>query len=82
MLDGGNFKLKEQFQYEDMRGILVSHLNDGVLVIQLPTEGPHNRGDLILETNHAIELVLKLALFADKLDQVLINSSGTWVWSA
>ena len=79
MLDGGNFKLKEQIRYEKIQGILVSHLKDGVIVIQLPADGPDDRGDLILETDHVIELVIKLALFSNKLDQVTIQSSGRWV---
>ena len=69
--------MKEHFHYEEILGILVSHLSDGVLVIRLPTEGPNSRGDLILETDYIIELVTKLARFSDKLQQVEINSSGT-----
>lgn len=77
MLDASNFRMKEQFKYGDIRGIRVSHLTDGVVVIQLPSDGPEGRGDLILETDCIIEFVVKLALFSEKLQEVKIDSSGT-----
>lgn len=76
LLEGGNFKLKEQFKYTDIRGIAVSHLADGIVVVRLPADGD-GRGDLILQTDHVVEFVIKLALFAEKLQQVEINSTGT-----
>ena len=69
--------MKEHFKYEDIGGITVSHLTDGIVVIKLPKDGPEGRGDLILETDHVIEFVIKLALFSNKLQLVEINSSGT-----
>ena len=77
LLDAGTFKLKEHFKYTDIRGITVSHLADGVVVVRLPAEGSDGRGDLILQTDHVVEFVIKLALFAEKLQQVEINSTGT-----
>ncbi len=55
----------------------MSNLTDGIVVIKLPVDGPEGRGDLILETDHIIEFVIKLALFANKLDDVKIVSNGT-----
>ncbi len=77
MLDAGNFKLKEQVRYDKITGIEVSHLNDGVVIVQLPTEGSGERGDLILKTDCVIEFVMKLALYSGRLDQVSVNSTGT-----
>ncbi len=77
MLDASTFKLKEQFDYADIGGITVSHLADGVVVIKLPLEGVEGRGDLILKTDHVVEFVIKLALFAGKMQQVQINATGT-----
>ena len=34
------------------------------------------QGDLILETDHLVEFVTKLALYAEKLEQVQIVDSG------
>ena len=36
-----------------------------------------HQGDLILFTDHVIELVLKLSLYADKMELVKIDASGT-----
>lgn len=77
LLESGNFKLKEQFSYTEIRGISVSHLTDGVAVISLPMDSAEGRGDLIIQTDHIVEFVIKLALFADKLQQVQINSTGS-----
>ena len=77
LLEAGNFKLKEQFRYSDIKGIMVSHLTDGVVVLKFPLEGTEGRGDLILQTHHVIEFVTKLALNADKMQLVQINSTGS-----
>lgn len=77
MLDAGNFKLKEEISYGDIKGIVVSHLTDGVVIIKLPVDGPNGRGDLILELDHVIEFVIKLSLFADVLQKVVIDSTGS-----
>lgn len=61
----------------DIQGIVVSHLTDGVVVIKLPTDGVDGRGDLIVRTDYVIEFVIKLALFAEKMQKVQINSTGT-----
>jgi len=76
VLEGAKCKLKEQFKYNTIRAILVSHLNDGVVVVQLPSDGPGERGDLIVQTDYAIEFVTKLAIFSGKLDKVIVNASG------
>ena len=78
LLDAGNFKLKEHFAYSDISSITVSHMTDGIVVIGLPVDSGEARGDLILQTNqHVVEFVIKLALFAEKMQQVTISSSGT-----
>lgn len=76
IFDASNFKLKEQFLLSDISAISVSHLTDGVVVISLPTEGPNAKGDVILETDRVIELVVKLALFSNMLEKVNIVSTG------
>ena len=77
LLDASNFKVKEHFTFEEVQAVKVSHLTDGIVIIQLPSEGPDGRGDLILETDHVIEFVIKLALFAKKLQNVEVNTTNT-----
>ena len=79
IVDVGNFKLKESFTFDEIQSILVSNLTDGIIVIRLPSEGPKARGDLILQTDQVIELVLKLGLYGNKLQQVEIFTTNTYV---
>lgn len=80
LLDASSFKLKEQFSFEELEKVTVSSLSDGMVVIRLPMDKPNARGDLVLNMSElVIEFVLKLALAAQKLDQVEIDSSPTIV---
>ena len=77
LVDVSNFKLKESFTFEEIQSILVSKLTDGIILIRLPSEGPNARGDLILQTDRVIELVLKLGLYGNKLPNVEVFNSTT-----
>ena len=77
LVDVSNFKLKESFTFEEIQSILVSKLTDGIVLIRLPSEGPNARGDLILQTDRVIELVLKLGLYGNKLSNVEVFNSTT-----
>ena len=72
----GSFKLKESFMYPEIQSILVSRLTDGIIVIRLPSDGPNGRGDLILQSDHVIELVMKLGLYGKKLAQIEVFSEN------
>ena len=76
LVDVGNFKVKESFTFAEIQSILVSKLTDGIVIIRLPWEGPNARGDLILQTDQVIELVLKLGLYGSKLSQIQVSSSN------
>ena len=77
LVDVNNFKLKESFTFEEIQSILVSKLTDGIILIRLPSEGPSARGDLILQTDQVIELVLKLGLYGNKLPNIEVFNSST-----
>ena len=77
LLDVGNFKLKETFTFEEIQSILVSKLTDGIILIRLPSEGASARGDLILQTDKVIELVLKLGLYGKKLPNIEVFSTSS-----
>lgn len=76
LLEPGSFKVKESFNFRDITGIFVSSLSDGVVVIKLQPD-TQNRGDLILETLYAIELVIKLGFYANKLEHISIVTTGS-----
>lgn len=77
LVDVSNFKLKESFTFEEIQSILVSKLTDGIIIIRLPSEGPNARGDLILQSDRVIELVLKLGLYGNKLPNVEVFNTNT-----
>ena len=77
LADVGSFKLKESFIYDEIQSILVSNLTDGIVVIRLPSEEPNGRGDLILQTDQVIELVLKLGLYGNKMSKIEVFTTKT-----
>ena len=77
LVDVGSFKVKESFTFAEIQSILVSKLTDGIVIVRLPWEGPNARGDLILQTDQVIELVLKLGLYGNKLSQIQVSSANT-----
>lgn len=79
LLEANTFKQKEYIPFQDIQQITVSSLTDGLVVIRLPADGPDGRGDLLVETDRVIEFVIKLALFAEKLQEVQINTTGTMI---
>ena len=43
LLDASNFKLKEQFSFQEIQQITVSSLTDGLVVIRLPIGGANHK---------------------------------------
>uniref|UniRef100_A0A3B4XW28 Myosin Ic, paralog a n=1 Tax=Seriola lalandi dorsalis TaxID=1841481 RepID=A0A3B4XW28_SERLL len=54
-------------------GISVSSLSDGMFVLHMPSEDNKQKADAVLQCNHVIELVTKLAMMASKIDYVNIS---------
>ena len=38
MLESGTYKLKEEHSFEQISGVVVSSLTDGMIIIRLPTD--------------------------------------------
>ncbi|XP_040006603.1 unconventional myosin-Ic isoform X2 [Xiphias gladius] len=66
-------KIKQRIDYTALRGISVSSLSDGLFVLHMPSEDNKQKGDVVLQCNHVIELVTKLAMMARKIDYVNIS---------
>uniref|UniRef100_A0A665X1S0 Unconventional myosin-Ic-like n=1 Tax=Echeneis naucrates TaxID=173247 RepID=A0A665X1S0_ECHNA len=66
-------KIKQKIDYATMRGISLSSLRDGMFVVHMPTEDNKQKTDVVLQSNHVIELVTKLAMMAGKIDYVNIS---------
>nr|XP_020454378.1 unconventional myosin-Ic-like isoform X2 [Monopterus albus] len=66
-------KIKQRIDYTAVRGISVSSLSDGMIVLHMPNEDNKQKGDAILHCNHVIEVVTKLAMMASKVNYVNIS---------
>ncbi|XP_029105001.1 unconventional myosin-Ic-like isoform X1 [Scleropages formosus] len=69
-------KLKQRIDYSALRGISVSSLSDGVFVLHLPFEDKKQKGDVVLQTDHLIEALTKLAISADKVSCVNVSQDS------
>uniref|UniRef100_A0A7N9AXE1 Myosin Ic, paralog a n=1 Tax=Mastacembelus armatus TaxID=205130 RepID=A0A7N9AXE1_9TELE len=66
-------KIKQKIDYTALRGISVSSLTDGIFVLHMPSEDNKQKGDVVLQCSHVIELVTKLAMMANKINYVNIS---------
>lgn len=69
-------KIKQKIDYHSLRGISVSSLSDGMIVLHMPNEDKKQKGDVVLHCTHVIELVTKLAMMANKTSYINISSSS------
>ncbi|KAK2816615.1 hypothetical protein Q7C36_022886 [Tachysurus vachellii] len=60
-------KIKQRIDYGSLLGISVSSLSDGFFVLHVPTIDNKQKGDLVLQSDHVIEAVTKLAILSDKI---------------
>uniref|UniRef100_A0A4W3INN9 Myosin Ic, paralog b n=1 Tax=Callorhinchus milii TaxID=7868 RepID=A0A4W3INN9_CALMI len=65
-------KLKQRIDYNNLRGISVSSLSDGLFVLHVPCEDNKQKGDVVLQSDHVIETLTKLAMTADKVNNINI----------
>ncbi|XP_035999170.1 unconventional myosin-Ic isoform X1 [Fundulus heteroclitus] len=66
-------KIKQRMDYAALRGISVSSLCDGMVVLHMPCEDNKQKGDAVLHCSHVIELVTKLATMASKANYVNVS---------
>ncbi|KAA0717237.1 Unconventional myosin-Ic [Triplophysa tibetana] len=69
-------KIKQRIDYSTLLGISVSSLSDGFFVLHVPTADSKQKGDLVLQCDHVIEAVAKLAIMADKTHNVNISQDS------
>ncbi|XP_050965134.1 unconventional myosin-Ic isoform X1 [Labeo rohita] len=69
-------KIKQRIDYGTLLGISVSSLSDGFFVLHIPTTDSKQKGDLVLQCDHVIEAVTKLAMMADKIHNVNISQDS------
>uniref|UniRef100_A0A3Q2PI52 TH1 domain-containing protein n=1 Tax=Fundulus heteroclitus TaxID=8078 RepID=A0A3Q2PI52_FUNHE len=64
-------KVKQRVSYTALKGISVSNLSDGIVVLHVTREDPKQKGDLVIQCDHLYELLTKLSIVANK--QNVIN---------
>uniref|UniRef100_A0AAY4CNH4 Uncharacterized protein n=1 Tax=Denticeps clupeoides TaxID=299321 RepID=A0AAY4CNH4_9TELE len=69
-------KVKQRIEYSTLLGISVSSLSDGFFVLHVPTADRKQKGDLVLQCDHVIETVTKLAVMADKIHSVNVSEDS------
>ncbi|XP_030217397.1 unconventional myosin-Ic isoform X2 [Gadus morhua] len=69
-------KIKQRIDYDALRGISVSRLSDGILVLHVLCEDNKQKADLVLLCDHVIEVVTKVAMMANKVDQVNVSQGS------
>uniref|UniRef100_A0A4W4F664 Myosin motor domain-containing protein n=1 Tax=Electrophorus electricus TaxID=8005 RepID=A0A4W4F664_ELEEL len=66
-------KVKQRIDYTSLLGVSVSCHSDGFFVLHLPPATSKQKGDLVLQCDHVIETVTKLAIMAEKIHNINIS---------
>ncbi|XP_030631997.1 myosin Ic, paralog b isoform X2 [Chanos chanos] len=69
-------KVKQRIDYSALKGISVSSLSDGVFVIHVVCEDNKQKGDVVLQSDHVIETLTKVAICADKINSINISQGS------
>uniref|UniRef100_A0A4W4F7F5 Myosin Ic, paralog b n=1 Tax=Electrophorus electricus TaxID=8005 RepID=A0A4W4F7F5_ELEEL len=69
-------KLKQRIDYSALKGVSVSSLSDGLFVLHVTCEDNKQKGDAVLQSDHVIETLTKVAICADKINNININQSS------
>ncbi|XP_034056207.1 unconventional myosin-Ih [Gymnodraco acuticeps] len=65
-------KIKQRVLYTSLKGISVSNLTDGIIVLHITCEDPKQKGDLLMQCDHLFEFLTKLCLIANKENSVKV----------
>uniref|UniRef100_A0A1A8A9T4 Myosin IC n=1 Tax=Nothobranchius furzeri TaxID=105023 RepID=A0A1A8A9T4_NOTFU len=69
-------KLKQCIDYGALKGVSVSSLSDGLFVLHVPADDNKQKGDVVLQSEHVIETLTKIAICADKINSININQGS------
>ncbi|KAK1788386.1 hypothetical protein P4O66_015993, partial [Electrophorus voltai] len=69
-------KVKQRIDYTSLLGVSVSCHSDGFFVLHLPPATSKQKGDLVLQCDHVIETVTKLAIMAEKIHNINISQDS------
>uniref|UniRef100_A0A8C9XB66 Myosin Ic, paralog b n=2 Tax=Sander lucioperca TaxID=283035 RepID=A0A8C9XB66_SANLU len=69
-------KLKQRIDYGALKGISVSSLSDGLFVLHVSSDDNKQKGDVVLQSDHVIETLTKIAICSDKINSININQGS------
>ncbi|XP_036264522.1 unconventional myosin-Ic isoform X2 [Pipistrellus kuhlii] len=69
-------KVKQRIEYPNLTGISVSSLSDSLFVLHVQREDNKQKGDVVLQSDHVIETLTKMALSADRVNNININQGS------
>ncbi|XP_053502449.1 myosin Ic, paralog b isoform X1 [Ictalurus furcatus] len=69
-------KLKQRIDYSTLKGISVSSLSDGIFVLHVACEDNKQKGDAVLQSDHVIETLTKVAICAEKINNINISQGS------
>ncbi|KAM9319265.1 unconventional myosin-Ic [Gastrophryne carolinensis] len=69
-------KMKQRIDYGNLTGISVSSLSDNLFVIHVKCEDNKQKGDVVLQSDHVIETLTKLAITSEKINNININQGS------
>nr|XP_008123556.1 PREDICTED: unconventional myosin-Ic-like [Anolis carolinensis] len=66
-------KVKQRIDYANLTGLSVSSLSDNLFVLHVLRQDNKQKGDVVLQSDFVIETLTKIAICADKVNNVNIN---------
>ncbi|KAJ8005944.1 hypothetical protein DPEC_G00123140 [Dallia pectoralis] len=65
-------KIKQRVIYTALKGVSVSPLSDGIIILHIANEDVKQKGDLIMQCDHLFELLTKLSVVANKQNTIKV----------
>ncbi|XP_075445447.1 unconventional myosin-Ic isoform X3 [Ascaphus truei] len=69
-------KFKQRIDYANLTGISVSSLSDNLFVLHVKCDDNKQKGDVVLQSDHVIETLTKIAIAAEKIYNININQGS------
>uniref|UniRef100_A0A8C1K8A1 Myosin IHa n=1 Tax=Cyprinus carpio TaxID=7962 RepID=A0A8C1K8A1_CYPCA len=65
-------KIKQRVDYVSLKGASLSNLGDSVMILHVALNDPKQKGDMILQCDHLFEALTKLAMIANKQNNIKV----------
>ncbi len=65
-------KIKQRVDHVSLKGASVSNLGDSVMILHVALNDPKQKGDLVLQCDHLFEALTKLAMIANKQNNIKV----------